>query len=83
MVDLCQRFLQREIDLRELVNGLEGLLDAGEFRDQSLRKRWYSMWTPLEIRNATGEIDWSPEAAREVSALKTFLCETYTANGCL
>jgi len=58
MVVFCDRFLAREIRLRALVDGLEGLLNAGSFEDQSLRKRWYEPWTPLEVRNAMGEADW-------------------------
>ena len=67
MANLSERFLNRQISLKSLVTGLEGLLDAGEFGDKELRDRWYSFWLPLEIRNATGEVEWSADAARSKS----------------
>jgi hypothetical protein len=73
MALLCDRFLNREVDLKSLVTGLEGLLDAGDFREKELRDRWYSLWLPLEIRNATGELDWSADAASEVEALRSYI----------
>ncbi len=75
MIALCDRFLGREINLRTLVDGLEGLLNAGSFEDQSLRKRWYELWTPLEVRNAMGDADWSLGAKEETEALRSFLRE--------
>ena len=73
MADLCERFLNRQTNLKSLVAGLEGLLDAGEFGDKELRDRWYALWLPLEIRTATGEVEWSPDAAREAEALCSYL----------
>lgn len=73
MGELCDRFLKRELGLKSLVASLQGLLDAVEVCEKALRERWYSLWLPLEIRNATGEVDWSPDAAREVQALRTYI----------
>lgn len=80
MAVLCDRFLDRELGLKSLVTGLQGLLDAGDFRDQELRDRWYSLWLPLEIRNATGEVEWSPDAAHEVEALRSYIHEGLSAD---
>jgi hypothetical protein len=79
MANLSERFLNRQISLKSLVTGLEGLLDAGEFGDKELRDRWYSFWLPLEIRNATGEVEWSADAAREAEALRKFICSAVGA----
>jgi hypothetical protein len=73
MAVLCDGFLSRELDLKSLVTGLQGLLDAGDFPDKELRDRWYSLWLPLEIRNATGELRWSADAAREAQALRSYI----------
>ena len=37
----------------DLVNGLESVLDAGDFKDESFVREWYAYWLPLEILNAT------------------------------
>ena len=79
MADLCERFLNRQASVKSLVTGLEGLLGAGEFGDKELRDRWYSFWLPLEIRNATGEVGWSPDAAREAEAMRTFIYDAIGA----
>ena len=80
MAVLCDQFLNGEIDLQSLVSGLQGRLDAGDFRDKELRDRWYSFWLPLEIRNATGERDWSPDAAREVAELRSYIYDGLNAD---
>ena len=75
MAVLCDRFLRHEVGMQALVTGLQGLLDAGEFGDKELREQWYSLWLPLEIRNATGEAGWSPDAAGEVRALRAYISD--------
>jgi hypothetical protein len=73
MVVLCNWFLDRELDLKSLVTRLTGLLDAGDFPEKELRDRWYSLWLPMEIRNATGEHNWSADAAREAQILRSYI----------
>ena len=80
MAVLCDRFLRRELGLKALVSGLQGLLDAGDFRDKDLRDRWYSLWLPLDIRSATGETEWSADAAGEVEAMRSYIHDGLTAD---
>jgi hypothetical protein len=53
MLKSIESFRKDELLYRKLVYGLEGALDAGEFKDQNLIKQWYDFWTPLEILYAT------------------------------
>lgn len=39
-------------DFPSLVGELQGAMDAGDFRDYSLVKEWYALWTPLETYSA-------------------------------
>jgi hypothetical protein len=36
----------------KLVRDLEGLMDAGEFKNAAFVNAWYDHWTPLEVRSA-------------------------------
>ena len=63
-----------------LVNDYLEMLDTFKIEvDKELRDRWYSLWLPLEIRNATGERDWSPDAAREVEVLRSYIYDALNA----
>jgi len=52
MLKTIEDFRNGKIQYYDLVYELEGALDAGEFRDKELIKRWYDHWTPLEILSA-------------------------------
>ena len=53
MLKAIEDFRDGKIKYFDLVYGLEGALDAGEFRDKSLVEQWYDYWIPLEILSAT------------------------------
>lgn len=48
MVKLVSDYQRGTIALAQLVGELQGALDAGDFRDEVLVRRWYELWTPLE-----------------------------------
>ena len=53
MINLVEDFRFGKIRYSDMVYGLEGALDAGEFEDEYLIKQWYKFWLPLEIMSAT------------------------------
>lgn len=63
MIQLVQDYEVGRISFDTLVKDLEGALDAGDFEDDDLRKRWYSAWQRLEIMRAT-ESDPDPQRIR-------------------
>jgi hypothetical protein len=74
MIDKVQAYERTELGLSVLVQGLEGLLDAGEFRDSRLRAEWYDRWSPLEMRSAVqGDAADRVAANMEVRAFGDFL----------
>lgn len=80
MLDLICEFRQGKLGYYEFVGALEGALDAGEFRDASIVRRWYDAWTPLEtVRAQKGsgvsseEVD--PFVSRMEACLKDILVE--------
>lgn len=52
MIGFIDSYETGRLNFPQLVVSLQSALDAGEFKDQALFKRWYSFWTPLEIRRA-------------------------------
>ena len=52
MIAEIDSFLDKNGSLNKLVNNLEGLFSAGEFKDEKLKKDWYEKWGELEIINA-------------------------------
>jgi hypothetical protein len=79
MVKELNRAISSETEYRSLVNRLEGLLQAGEFKDESFVQQWYKLWKPLEIYNAdridTGkEIDIG-DINKEIQTLRNFLLD--------
>ena len=52
MLKSIENFREGKLDYFALVGALEGALDAGEFKNQSLIEKWYNLWTPLEILRA-------------------------------
>lgn len=53
MLQQIEQFRRGELRYDELVDGLEGALDASEIKDKNLVSKWYDLWTPLEIARAT------------------------------
>lgn len=56
MIGMIRNYLNgRDNDFFSLVGSLEGALDAGEYKDLVLIKKWYSYWGPLEeLRSVVG-----------------------------
>ncbi len=76
MIGLIDSYSRGEIDFGALVGRLEGALDAAEFSDRTLVKRWYEAWTPLETHRAVrGRVVPISEVMPSVEAMKRFLVE--------
>jgi hypothetical protein len=76
MIDLIESYSRGEIEFGTLVGSLEGALDAAEFSDRGLVKRWYDAWTPLETHRAVrGSAVPMGEVMTSVEAMKRFLIE--------
>jgi hypothetical protein len=60
----------------ELVGGLEGALDAGEFQNAGVVEQFYDFWQPLEITNAIrGDTVTYEEVAENLETTQRFLLE--------
>ena len=76
MIGLLDAYSRGEIDFGTLVGRLEGALDAAEFSDRQLVKRWYDAWTPLEThRSVRGPVVPISEVTASVEAMRRFLVE--------
>lgn len=74
MITLIERYKVESITFPQLVNGLEGLLDAGEFNDKKLAEEWYSFWSKLETYNALkGNEVTQKEVADDLQTMYEFL----------
>lgn len=74
MLEMIESYGEGAISFPRLVGKLQGALDAGEFRDEALIKRWYDFWGPLEITNAVrGNQITYKEVAKDVEAMRLFL----------
>jgi hypothetical protein len=74
MLNSIERFRKGELCYSDFVYGLEGLLDAGEYKGKVLVGQWYEFWTPLEILSATmGDDTTIEEANKYLLAMETFL----------
>lgn len=74
MGSIIEDFRKGKIQYSALVYGLEGSLDAGEFKSETLVKQWYDYWTPLEILSATkGDSTTIEDADKYLSAMEMFL----------
>lgn len=82
MLQTVENYTSGNISFPELVTGLEGAFEAGEFRDGSLVERFYNLWQPLEITNAVKGIHAARhEVARDVQAMENFLVEYLVEDG--
>ena len=76
MLQTVENYKDKNISFSELVGALEGAFEAGEFRNESLAERFYSLWQPLEITNAVkGNDATREEVARDIEAMENFLLE--------
>ncbi len=74
MLAMIQDFRKGKIQYSNLVYGLEGSLDAGEFKNKELIGQWYDFWTPLEILSATKGNDTTiQDADGYLSSMEEFL----------
>jgi len=53
MIEFIENFRKGQSCYSDLIYGLEGALDSGDYQNKELIKRWYEYWTPLEILYAT------------------------------
>jgi hypothetical protein len=76
MLQAIANYRSGKIKYPEMVDRLEGALDAGDFQDAELQSRWYDLWTPLEIARATEAYDSSKsDVDQYVSEMQKFLEE--------
>ena len=81
MIRFIEDFRKEQIQYSRLVCGLEGALDAGEFKDQNLVLQWYDYWTPLEILYATKGNNVLLEEVNEfLKSMESFLKSTLREN---
>ena len=74
MLKSIEDFRKGKLQYYDLVYGLEGALDAGEFRDKNLIEQWYNFWTPLEILSAQkGNSVIIEEVNKYLLAMEAFL----------
>ena len=74
MIKLIEEFRKGKLAYHDLVGGLEGDLDAGEYKNDELTELWYEYWTPLEIAYATkGDKVKIAEVEAYLSEMELFL----------
>ena len=74
ILKLIEDFRKGEISYEDLVFGLEGCLDMGEYKNEALIYQWYDYWTPLEILSATkGNNATLEEGDKYISNMEAFL----------
>ena len=75
MLQIIEDYLSEKILYAEMVGNLEGALDAGDFKDENIREKWYDLWTPLEIFRATeGDVN-EADVKKNISKMQNFLEE--------
>lgn len=78
MLKSITRYRKGELCYSDLIYGLEGYLDVGEYQDKELIKQWYDYWTPLEIISATkGDSTTLEDANKYLSKMEIFLKSKY------
>jgi len=74
MIRTIEDFHYGKIQYSTLVYGLEGDLDAAEFKNKTLIEQWYDYWTPLEILLATkGDDVTINDTNKYLSVMEMFL----------
>jgi hypothetical protein len=78
MIKSIERYRKGELNYTDLIYGLEGSLDAGEYQDKELIGQWYDYWTPLEILSADkGDSTTIEEVINYLSEMEVFLKSKY------
>lgn len=78
MLKSIERYRKGELNYSDLIYGLEGSLDAGEYQDKGLIGQWYDYWTPLEILSATkGDSTTIEDVNKYLSEMEMFLKSRY------
>lgn len=76
MLKLIEDYLKEKMTFPQLVESLEEILQAGEFKDEAMIKEWYNFWGPLEIYRAIkadrGEPVKREEIMKDIEAMKQF-----------
>jgi hypothetical protein len=74
MFQSIESYRKGELCYSDLIYGLEGSLDTGEYQDKELIGQWYDYWTPLEILYSTkGDSVTFEEANNYLSDMELFL----------
>jgi len=74
MIEAIGFFRKGQLQFSDLVRGLEGALDAGEFKNEEITRQWYDLWTPLETLCATKGNSVNPtDAAKYLFDMESFL----------
>jgi hypothetical protein len=74
MIESIRTFRKGQLQFYNLVDNLEGALDAADFSNNEIVKEWYELWTPLEILRAQkGNNVTIEEADRCLSDMVIFL----------
>jgi hypothetical protein len=74
MISTIEDFRKERIQYSTLVCGLEGALDAGDFKNETFVRQWYDYWTPLEILNARkGDSTTIEDIGEYLLAMEIFL----------
>jgi hypothetical protein len=77
MIKSIESFRKGELPYHNFVDELEGALDAGEFQNKELIRKWYDFWTPLEILRAQkGNSVAIEEANKYLTDMEVFLKNT-------
>src|SRR5437867_10599738 len=80
MISSLDAYRSSRTGFYKMVGDLEGGLDAGEFRDQTLIREFYDLWGELEIARALdGDAVPFAEVDDEVDAMQRFLRDTLRA----
>lgn len=76
MIAAVDRHRTGKVELDELAAELHGAMQAGDFRDDDLVRRWHDRWGPLEEWRATEKARRVPRRIEEcVDEMRSFLLE--------
>jgi hypothetical protein len=73
MISLIDEYSAGQTPLDQLVDALEGTLDAAEIRDESMVSEWYDRWTPLELARSMPERASRPAISSALAEMRAFL----------
>jgi hypothetical protein len=74
MLESIGKYRKGELCYSELINGLEGAYQVGEFKEYDIIEKWFDLWIPLEILSATkGDNTTIGDANKYLLAMEIFL----------